>query len=128
MDPDEEASLDSAQLGPEQRRRSLERMGSESFGLVVVGGGVMLLRAQAAVEAVAAKSAKKAPDEATGARIVAKSLEAPLHQIAVNAGLEGGVVVEKVRNLTGAKELLGDLYDYGQLRLFRAGHGKPARP
>ena len=38
-------------------------------------------------------------DEATGARIVARALEEPLKQIAVNAGLEGGVVVEKVRNL-----------------------------
>jgi chaperonin GroEL len=39
-------------------------------------------------------------DEATGAKIVQLALEAPLKQIAVNAGLEGGVVAEKVRNLT----------------------------
>src|SRR6185312_1921283 len=38
-------------------------------------------------------------DEATGANIVKVALDAPLRQIAVNAGLEGGVVVEKVRNL-----------------------------
>ena len=38
-------------------------------------------------------------DEATGARIVEYGIEAPLKQIAINAGLEGGVVVEKVRNL-----------------------------
>jgi chaperonin GroEL len=38
-------------------------------------------------------------DEATGANIVRVALEAPLKQIAINAGLEGGVVVEKVRNL-----------------------------
>jgi chaperonin GroEL len=38
-------------------------------------------------------------DEATGAQIVRQAVEAPLKQIAVNAGLEGGVVVEKVRNL-----------------------------
>ena len=44
-------------------------------------------------------------DEATGARLVAKSLEAPLKQIAENAGLEGGVVVEKVRNLKGSEGL-----------------------
>ncbi len=43
-------------------------------------------------------------DEATGARIVAKSLEAPLKQIAENAGLEGGVVIEKVRSLDGKSE------------------------
>jgi chaperonin GroEL len=44
-------------------------------------------------------------DAATGARMVAKSLEAPLKQIAENAGMEGGVVVEKVRNLTGNEGL-----------------------
>jgi chaperonin GroEL len=69
---------------------------------VVPGGGVALLRAQAAVNAVA-DSLKG--DEATGARLVSKSLEAPLKQIAENAGMEGGVVVEKVRNLTGAEGL-----------------------
>ncbi len=69
---------------------------------VVPGGGVALLRAQAAVDAVA-DSLKG--DEATGARLVSKSLEAPLKQIAENAGMEGGVVVEKVRNLKGANGL-----------------------
>jgi chaperonin GroEL len=69
---------------------------------VVPGGGVALLRAQAAVIAVA-DSLKG--DEATGARLVAKSLEAPLKQIAENAGMEGGVVVEKVKNLKGANGL-----------------------
>jgi chaperonin GroEL len=69
---------------------------------VVPGGGVALLRAQAAVIAVADSLAG---DEATGARMVAKSLESPLKQIAENAGMEGGVVVERVRNLTGAEGL-----------------------
>ncbi len=69
---------------------------------VVPGGGVALLRAQAAVNAVA-DSLKG--DEATGARLVSKSLEAPLKQIAENAGMEGGVVVEKVRHLKGANGL-----------------------
>jgi chaperonin GroEL len=69
---------------------------------VVPGGGVALLRSQAAVTAVAEGLTG---DEATGARIVAKSLEAPIKQIAENAGLEGGVVVEKVRNLSGAEGL-----------------------
>ena len=69
---------------------------------VVPGGGVALLRSQAAVLKVA-ESLKG--DEATGARLVAKSLEAPLKQIAENAGLEGGVVVEKVRNLKGNEGL-----------------------
>jgi len=54
---------------------------------VVAGGGVALLRAQAM--ALAAADGLSA-DEATGARIVAHALEGPLHQIAVNAGLEGG--------------------------------------
>ena len=61
---------------------------------VVPGGGVALLRAQAAVLTTAEKLDG---DEATGARIVAKSLEEPLKQIAENAGLEGGVVVERVQ-------------------------------
>ncbi|MFM7534218.1 MAG: chaperonin GroEL [Acidimicrobiales bacterium] len=69
---------------------------------VVPGGGVALLRSQAAVLATAATLSG---DEATGARLVAKALEAPLKQIAENAGLEGGVVVEKVRNLSGSEGL-----------------------
>jgi len=68
---------------------------------VVAGGGVTLLRAQARVLDLA----KDLPaDEATGARIVAHALEEPLKQIATNAGLEGGVVVERVRNLDSASE------------------------
>ena len=46
------------------------------------------------------RSSSSTGDEATGANIVRKASEAPLKQIAVNAGLEGGVVVEKVRTLT----------------------------
>ena len=69
---------------------------------VVPGGGVALLRAQAAVLKVADSLNG---DEATGARLVAKSLEAPLKQIAENAGLEGGVVVEKVKGLKGSEGL-----------------------
>ena len=59
------------------------------------GGGVALLRAQAAV--LDASPTASSGDEATGARMVAKSLEAPLKQIAENAGMEGGVVVERVQ-------------------------------
>ncbi len=68
---------------------------------VVPGGGVALLRAQ---KAILEKSEKLEGDESTGARIVARAVEEPLKQIAVNAGLEGGVVVEKVRNLPGSAE------------------------
>ena len=68
---------------------------------VVPGGGVALLRAQAAILAVANSLTG---DEATGARIVAKAVEEPLKQIAINAGLEGGVVIEKVRSLANPTE------------------------
>jgi len=61
---------------------------------IVPGGGVALLTAQASLEKLELQG-----DEATGARIVHKALEEPLKQIAHNARLEGGVVVEKVRTL-----------------------------
>jgi len=69
---------------------------------VVPGGGVALIRSIEAVEAVVASLSG---DEATGARLVAHSLSAPLRQIAENAGMEGGVVIEKVRSLSGAEGL-----------------------
>jgi chaperonin GroEL len=62
---------------------------------IVAGGGVALLQAAT----TAFEKLDLSGDEATGAQIVKLALEAPLKQIAVNAGLEGGVVVEKVRNL-----------------------------
>src|SRR5437588_493097 len=68
---------------------------------VVPGGGVALLRAQAKVQG---QAGSLDGDEGTGARIVARALEEPLKQIAVNAGYEGGVVVERVRSLDGATE------------------------
>lgn len=64
---------------------------------IVPGGGVALLRVQKAVEALRLER-----DEATGARIVALALEEPLKQIAHNAGREGAVVVEKVKELEGS--------------------------
>ena len=79
---------------------------------VVPGGGVALLRSQAAVLAVAATLSG---DEATGARLVAKCLEAPLKQIAENAGMEGGVVVDRVRNLTGNEGLNAATGEYVDL-------------
>ena len=66
---------------------------------IVCGGGVTLLRAQEAV--MAAADTFEEFDEATGARIVGRALALPLTQIAVNAGQEGGVVVDKVRGLEG---------------------------
>jgi chaperonin GroEL len=79
---------------------------------VVPGGGVALLRAQAAVAKVADSLFG---DEATGARLVGKSLEAPLKQIAENAGLEGGVVVQRVRDLSGSEGLNAATGDYEDL-------------
>ncbi|MFI0718731.1 chaperonin GroEL [Streptomyces sp. NPDC021224] len=61
---------------------------------IVAGGGVALLQASAVFEKLELDG-----DEATGANAVKLALEAPLKQIAVNGGLEGGVIVEKVRNL-----------------------------
>jgi chaperonin GroEL len=61
---------------------------------IVAGGGVALLQASSVFEKLELEG-----DEATGAQAVKLALEAPLKQIAVNAGLEGGVVTEKVRNL-----------------------------
>ncbi|MFE3209822.1 chaperonin GroEL [Streptomyces niveus] len=61
---------------------------------IVAGGGVALLQASSVFEKLELDG-----DEATGAAAVKLALEAPLKQIAVNAGLEGGVIVEKVRNL-----------------------------
>ena len=66
---------------------------------VVAGGGTTLIRAQAAVNAMIGSIADA--DAAVGARMVARALEGPLTQIAVNAGMEGGVVVEQVRSLEG---------------------------
>jgi len=79
---------------------------------VVAGGGVALLRAQ---EKVLELSKTLDGDEATGARMVARALEEPLKQIALNAGYEGGVVVEKVRNLKGANGLNAATGDYEDL-------------
>ncbi|WP_406837807.1 chaperonin GroEL [Streptomyces sp. AHU1] len=61
---------------------------------IVAGGGVALLQASSVFEKL-----ELSGDEATGANAVRLALEAPLKQIAVNGGLEGGVIVEKVRNL-----------------------------
>jgi chaperonin GroEL len=83
---------------------------------VVPGGGVALLRSQSRI----LDSAEKLEgDEATGARIVARAVEEPLKQIAVNAGHEGGVIVERVRNLEGSFGLNAATGEYEDL--FKAG-------
>ena len=88
---------------------------------IVAGGGVALL--QAATQAF--KKLKLEGEEATGAKIVELSIEAPLKQIAVNAGLEGGVVVEKVRHLEvgfGLNAATGEYVD-----MIKAGIIDPAK-
>ncbi len=64
---------------------------------IVPGGGVALLRAQSAIDKVRGGS----DDEKTGRLIVRRAIEEPIRQIAVNAGFEGGVVVERVRSAEG---------------------------
>ncbi|HYT26691.1 MAG TPA: chaperonin GroEL [Actinomycetota bacterium] len=87
---------------------------------IVPGGGVALLRAQEALTKVDLTG-----DDATGAAIVRRALEEPLKQIAVNAGLEGGVVVEKVRGLADAHGLDAATGEY--VDMFKAGIIDPAK-
>ncbi|GAA4415464.1 chaperonin GroEL [Actinokineospora soli] len=78
---------------------------------IVAGGGVALLQASKA----AFEGLKLTGDEATGANIVKVAVEAPLKQIAVNSGLEGGVVVEKVKNLPAGHGLNAATGEYEDL-------------
>jgi len=87
---------------------------------IVPGGGVTLLKAQEALSKLDLTG-----DDATGATIVRRALEEPLKQIAVNAGLEGGVVVEKVRGLEGVHGLNAATGEY--VDMFKAGIIDPAK-
>jgi len=78
---------------------------------IVPGGGVALLNAQDAID----PSGLFDNDERTGAEIIRRSLEAPLRQIAENSGLEGSVVVEKVRGMKDGEGLNADDGEYGDL-------------
>jgi chaperonin GroEL len=87
---------------------------------VVPGGGVALLNAQSVLDKVDLEG-----DELTGAAIVRRALEEPIKQIAVNAGLEGGVVIEKVRSMDqgfGLNAATGEYQD-----LFKAGVIDPTK-
>ena len=77
---------------------------------IVAGGGVALLQAAQAVNVDGL-----AGDEQIGAQIVLTAVEAPLKQIAINSGLEGGVVAEKVRNLKPGEGLNAATGEYGDL-------------
>ncbi|MCB0974354.1 MAG: chaperonin GroEL, partial [Actinobacteria bacterium] len=79
---------------------------------VVPGGGVTLLRAKTAVDELANTVEG---DVATGVRIVASSLEEPMRQIALNAGLEPGVVVAKVTEMKGGEGLNARTGEYEDL-------------
>ncbi len=87
---------------------------------IVAGGGVALLQASVAFDKLELEG-----DEATGANIVKVALEAPIKQIATNAGLEGGVVVEKVRNLPAGHGLNAATNEY--VDLVAAGIIDPAK-
>ncbi|GLZ09363.1 60 kDa chaperonin 2 [Actinomadura sp. NBRC 104412] len=88
---------------------------------IVPGGGVALL--QAGIPAF--EKLDVSGDEATGAAIVRRALEEPIKQIAVNAGLEGGVVVERVRGLTPGEGLNAATGEY--VNMFEAGILDPAK-
>ncbi|WP_226346309.1 chaperonin GroEL [Agilicoccus flavus] len=88
---------------------------------IVAGGGVALLQATDA----AFGKLSLTGDEATGANIVRVASEAPLKQIAINAGLEGGVVAEKVRNLPAGQGLDAATGEY--VDLIKAGIIDPAK-
>jgi chaperonin GroEL len=77
---------------------------------IVAGGGVTLLAAREGLEKLELDG-----DEATGALIVKRALEEPVKVIARNAGLEGGVVVEKIRTLGPGEGLNAATGDYGDL-------------
>ncbi|MDO5626828.1 MAG: chaperonin GroEL [Mobilicoccus sp.] len=88
---------------------------------IVAGGGVALIQAGAK----AFDSLSLEGDEATGANIVKVAIEAPLKQIAINAGLEGGVVAEKVRGLEAGHGLNAASGEY--VDLVAAGIIDPAK-
>ena len=87
---------------------------------IVAGGGVALLQAAEVLD-----SLKLEGDEATGAAIVKVAVEAPLKQIAVNAGFEGGVVVDRVRNLPTGEGLNAATGEY--VNLLAAGIADPVK-
>jgi len=88
---------------------------------IVAGGGVALLQAGNS----AFQKLELTGDEATGAQIVRRALAEPLKQIAVNAGLEGGVVAEKVRSLSAGHGL--NAADGEYVDMFKAGIIDPAK-
>ena len=89
---------------------------------IVAGGGTAFIGAMAAVEKLVATLDG---DEKTGAKIVLKGLEAPVLQIAANAGLEGAVIIDKVKN--SEKNIGFDAYNEKYVDMFKAGIVDPAK-
>ena len=87
---------------------------------IVAGGGVALLQAAEVLGSLDLKG-----DEATGAAIVKVAVEAPLKQIAINAGFEGGVIVDRVRNLPTGEGLNAATGEY--VNLLAAGIADPVK-
>ena len=90
---------------------------------IVAGGGVAYVNAIAAVEALLANVEG---DEKTGVRIIAKSLEAPIRQIAANAGLDGSVILENVKK-SGKTGYGFDAYKEEYCDMVSAGIVDPAK-
>jgi len=88
---------------------------------IVAGGGVALLQAGK----LALDKLKLKGDEATGANIVRVAISAPLKQIAINAGLEPGVVAEKVANLPDGEGLNAATGEY--VNMLKAGINDPVK-
>ena len=89
---------------------------SDLYDVVVVGGGVALIQAGKVLEGLVGANA----DQTNGINIVRKALEAPLRQIAQNAGVDGSVVAGKVREsndksfgFNAQTEEYGDMFAFG---------------
>lgn len=87
-----EAELKDKKLRVEDAVNATKAAGEEG---IVPGGGVALIRTQAAVEKLIAETSD--PDEKIGVQIVAEAIEAPIRQISENAGKEGSIIVQKVK-------------------------------
>jgi chaperonin GroEL len=87
---------------------------------IVAGGGVALLRAQAAIQRL-----KLGPEETVGAEIVNRACEAPLWQIAHNAGTDGSIVVREVKSRSGANGFDAQRGEY--VDMFAAGIIDPTK-
>ncbi|WP_306483451.1 chaperonin GroEL [Anaerococcus sp.] len=89
---------------------------------IVAGGGVVLI---GAIEKVAKLEESLKADEKTGALIIKKALEAPLRQIVENSGMDGSVIVEKVKN--SAKDEGYDAYNDEFVNMFEKGIVEPTK-